>query len=211
MTDLLLIRHGQATHNLTARWEGVSSASLTEDGILQAEAVALRLASWEKPVCHLYSSPIARARQTAERIARTLGLPVITHAGLREIDFRRVSGMTREEFESSMPEVYARWLVRGDPTFTFPGGEQRRAFFQRVAQTLDSILDRHRCGPIAVVAHGGTLRAGLAHLLPARMSDWWAYSLDNGSLTHVHTGEGGPVLLTLNDCQHLVRNLRPEV
>jgi len=211
MTHLLLIRHGQATHNLSARWEGSSAASLTEKGILQAEAVARRLACWEKPVCYLYSSPILRARQTAERIARTVGLSVAMDSGLREIDFGQVNGMTRQEFKASMPEVYARWQVRSDRTFTFPGGEQRRAFSQRVAQTLDAILGRHHRGTVAVIAHGGTLRAGLAHLFPTRMSDWWAYTLDNASLTHVAAGEAGHVLLALNDCQHLDRNLGPEV
>ncbi len=208
MTDLLLIRHGEATHNLSARWEGSSAASLTEKGILQAKAVARRLTSWETPVCHLYSSPIPRARQTADWIARGVGLSVVADPQLREIDFGQVSGMTRQEFKASMPEVYARWSVRNDQTFTFPRGEQRREFFQRVAQSLDAILDRHQHGAVAIVAHAGTLRAGLAHLLPATMSDWWAYNLGNGSLTHVRTGEAGPTLMSLNDCQHMERNLR---
>lgn len=206
MTDLLLIRHGEATHNLVARWEGPSAAPLTEEGRRQAEAVARRLARWEPRVCHLYSSPILRAYQTAEPIARFLGLGTVTEEQLSEIDFGQVSGLTREQFQARMPAVYARWSDRGDQTFTFPGGEQRREFFQRVARALDTILARHPRGVVAIVAHGGTLRAALAHLFPDTMSDWWAYSLDNGSLTHVQVGQGTPRLKALNDCQHLERD-----
>lgn len=203
MTDLILIRHGQATHNLEVRWEGATNSSLTEVGYEQAEAVATRLASWEPRICDLYSSPIRRARQTAEAIARRLGLKVTIRTGLREIDFGNVSGLTRAEFQASLPAVYARWQDRRDQSFAFPGGEQRQAFHARVARTLDALVRRHPQGAIVIVAHGGTLRAGLAHLLPDTMSERWSYSLDNGSLTLVRTGAGAPLLLALNDCAHL--------
>jgi probable phosphoglycerate mutase len=195
----LLIRHGQATHNLEARWEGWGATPLTEKGERQVEALARRLARWAPPITCLYTSPLLRARQTAEPIARQLALEPIMEDGLREIDFGQVSGLTREAFQASMPQVYAHWQDRSDLTFQFPGGEQRQAFFRRVGHTLDEITARHRGEQVAVVAHGGTIRAGLAHLLPETMSDWWAYALDNGSLTHVHASDTGNVLVTLND------------
>lgn len=87
MTDLLLIRHGQATHNLEQRWEGWGATALTEEGQRQAEALAERLASSATNIAHLYTSPLLRARQTAQPIARRLGLIPVVHEGLREIDF----------------------------------------------------------------------------------------------------------------------------
>lgn len=209
MTDLLLIRHGEATHNLAARWEGPSSAPLTAKGERQAEALAQRLAASNWHVRFLYSSPILRARQTAEPIARILGLSVAMDDDLREIDFGQVSGFTLEEFQARMAAVFARWSDRSDQTFTFPGGEQRCGFFQRVARAFDAIRARHPRSVVAVVAHGGTLRAGLSHLFPDTMADWWAYSLDNCSLTHVRAGPGKPRLQVLNDCLHLEPGWRP--
>ncbi len=199
MTDLLLIRHGQATHNLEGRWEGWGATPLTETGQRQAEALARQLAEWSPPITWLYSSPLLRARQTAVPIARQLALEPILEDGLRECNFGQVSGLTREAFRAAMPEAYARWQDRSDLTFQFPGGEQRQAFFWRVGRTLDEITARHRGEQVVIVAHGGTIRAGLAHLLPDTMSDWWAYALENGSLTHVQAGEGGNVLVTLSD------------
>ena len=203
MTELLLIRHGQATHNVEGRWEGWSEVPLTPDGYQQAEALARRLSTWLPPVSHLYSSPLPRAWQTAQAIARALELSPVPHEGLREIDFGQVSGHTMDTFRTSMPEVYALWQNRADLTFQFPGGEQRQAFFWRVGRALDEIVEQHSGEQVAVVAHGGTLRAGLAHLFPDTMHDWWNYALDNASLTHVRITKEVNELVRLNDCQHL--------
>ena len=203
MTDLLIVRHGQASHNLAARWEGWGTSPLTPLGRQQAEAVARRLASWSPAVARLYVSPLVRARQTAELIARYLELAPVIHEGLREIDFGQVAGLTQEAFSQAMPQVYARWLKRRDLSFQFPGGEQRLAFYQRVGRALDEIVARSAGQTVVVVAHGGSIRAGLAHLFPETMQDWWAYALDNGSLTHVRAEGEDKVLVALNDCQHM--------
>jgi probable phosphoglycerate mutase len=203
VTDLVLIRHGQATHNLEQRWEGWGATPLTEEGERQAEAVARRLESSTPTIAHLYTSPLLRARQTALPIAHRLGLVLLVHEGLREMDFGQVSGLTRDAFRELMPQAYARWQDRGDLTFRFPGGEQRRAFFQRVGRALDEIVARHPQERVAIVAHGGTIRAGLAHLFPDTMRDWWAHALSNASLTQVRVGTNGHVLAALNDVQHL--------
>jgi probable phosphoglycerate mutase len=203
VTELLLIRHGQASHNLENRWEGWGATPLTSMGRRQAQAIARRLASSPDAIMHLYTSPLLRARQTAMPIGVQLGLKPINHQGLREIDFGRVSGLTTDSFRESMPGVFTRWQNRSDLTFQFPGGEQRLAFYRRVGQALDGIAARHPGARVALVAHGGTIRAGLAHLLPDIMADWWSYRLDNASLTHVTVGPDGNSLNTLNDNQHL--------
>jgi len=203
VTDLILVRHGQATHNLEGRWEGWGSTPLTDTGQRQAEAVAQRLAEWCPPILNLYTSPILRARQTAAAIAHHLGLEAIKHDGLREINFGQVSGMNLDEFRDTMPDLYDRWQDRSDTTFRYPQGEQRLAFFQRVGEALDDILAQHAGDQVAVVAHGGTIRAGLAHLFPDTMSDWWTYPLRTASISHVRVNSGGNVLLSLSDSQHL--------
>ena len=202
MTDLLLIRHGEATHNLDGRWEGWGDTELTCAGRSQADAVAQRLATWATPISHVFSSPLKRALQTAVPISASLGLEPVPHDGLREINFGRVNGLTLQSFQACMPTVYARWRNRTDMSFRFPGGEERRSFFQRVGRALDDIIARCQDQSVVVVAHGGTLRAGLAHLLPDSMSDWWAYSLSNASLTHVLLSGDGARLLALDDCSH---------
>jgi alpha-ribazole phosphatase/probable phosphoglycerate mutase len=125
---------------------------------------------------------------------------------LREINFGQVSGLTEEGFRQAMPTVYAHWQERDDLTFQFPGGEQRHAFLRRVGRALDEIVTRHPKEQVGVVAHGGTIRAGLAHLFPKTMTTRWAYALQNASLTHVRIGKGQNELVVLNDRQHLTRS-----
>ena len=203
MTDLLLIRHGEATHNLEGRFEGVGETSLTSRGRRQVKALSHRLVAWVPPISRLYTSPLLRARQTAEPIAAELGMAPVVRDDLREIDFGEISGLTLESFRGSFPDLFARWHDKGDLTFHYPGGEQRRAFFHRVGQAIGEIVAAHTGEQVVVVGHGGTLRAGLAHLFPDRMGNWWAYALHNASLTHVRILPEAKDLVALNDCRHL--------
>jgi alpha-ribazole phosphatase len=72
-----------------------------------------------------------------------------------------------------------------------------------VGDTLEEIIASHPGEAVAVVAHGGTIRAGLAYLLPDTMGDWWGYPLENASLTHVRVGAGSNELIMLNCREHL--------
>ncbi|MGD8738095.1 MAG: histidine phosphatase family protein [Anaerolineae bacterium] len=203
MTELLLIRHGQATHNVEGRWEGRGPSPLTPLGEQQAEALGARLAAPPFHIDRLYASSIRRAVQTAQRIGQHLSLQPTIRGELGEIDFGQVNGLNMDSFRETMPEQFEHWQDRHDLSFEFPGGEQRQAFFHRVAQALDQIVAQHPEGQVAVVTHGGTIRAGLAHLFPKTMSDWWAYELHNGSLTHAIVSDHQKRLLALNDRQHL--------
>jgi broad specificity phosphatase PhoE len=92
-----------------------------------------------------------------------------------------------------------------DLTFTFPGGEQRAQFFQRVGEAMEEIVERHPDQKVVVVAHGGTLRACLVHYLPAEFSQWWTYELENCSLTRLEVIEERARLLVLDDRAHLAK------
>ena len=212
MTGLILLRHGQTVGNVTKRWVGWGETGLTARGKWEAQAVARRLAGWGTPIGALYTSPLGRAVETATTIGRAVGLAPIEHLGLREINFGRVEGLTLAEFEAQFPALYAQWTDKRDMTMTWPGGECRADFFRRVARTADEIVAARPQETVIVVCHGGTLRAVLAHLLGGEYADWWAYALDNCSLTHLTVGEDGDArLITLNDCAHLQEDVAKPV
>jgi len=202
MTRLILVRHGESVGNVKKQWHGWSDTVLTPLGVRQAEAVARRLAMENDPIAALYTSPLRRAAHTAEIIGRALGLEPIPWPGLKEIDFGQVDGLSLEEFQALMPELYEQWTNKEDLSFTWPGGERRADFFQRVAVAAQALVDRHPHDTIVVVAHGGSIRALLAHFLP-EMRRWWAYELRNCSLTRLEVTPQGARLLVLNDCHHL--------
>ena len=203
MTKLYLVRHGQTVGNVQRMWQGWMGGELTPLGVQQAQATAHHLAARGQTFDALYSSPLRRAWQTAQVVGRALGLSPLAHEGLKEICFGEIEGMTWDEFAARHPEVHRRWKDRGDLSFTWPGGESRAEFYRRARQAIEDIAAWHDGQSIVVVAHGGTLRAILAHLFPAQLGQPWRHSLDNCSLTRVWLTPDGPQLLALNDQSHL--------
>jgi len=204
MTELLLVRHGQTDSNLQGRWQGWDGVPLNQQGEREAALIARRLAQTGEAIAALYASPLRRAWQTAERIAEALNLSPVPHDGLKEIHFGHISGITLDEFREGHPDLHQRWTDKMDLAFTFPGGEQRAQFFQRVGEAMEEIAERHPDQKIVVVSHGGSIRAGLVHYLPAQFSQWWTYELGNCSLTRLEVRDGQARLLALDDRAHLV-------
>jgi broad specificity phosphatase PhoE len=199
MTDLLLIRHGEAQRNQDGILLGWSAGVLTGTGVRQARSLAACLTQWSGPVTAIYSSPLQRAWATAQPIAAALELPPQPLDSLREMNFGQATGLTADQVAVLWPKVYARWQQRDDLGFRFPGGERRDEFLTRVAGAVNAILTRHPGQEtVAVVAHGGSIRAALAHLLPQSLHTWWEHSLDNGSITWLRVLNGSTELVALN-------------
>ena len=159
MTTLILVRHGETDWNAERRWQGHSDPKLNDAGREQARRLAGELAR----VDALYSSDLARARETAEIVARTIGVEVRFDERLRERGFGAWEGLTMEEIESSYPDDQRRWLAG-----TGPGArdaEPFEAFAERVGSFVDEIGQRHAGEEVLVVAHGGTIR--VVHALAA--------------------------------------------
>ena len=203
MTELILIRHGQTHANVAGHWEGWSDSALTPSGQVQAEAVAHYLAAERGKITAIYASPLHRALQTAHIIGTVLVLQPDIVDDLKEINFGALNGITLEGMAAQYPALFARWKNRGDMEFKWLGGEQRADFFRRVALACDHILALHPSDSVVIVAHGGTLRACLAHLLPGQVGQWWDYTLDNCGVTRVSVTVRNARLVVLNDNAHL--------
>jgi broad specificity phosphatase PhoE len=187
MTELLIIRHAQTEANVAGRWEGWTDPPLTPTGRAQAEAIARRLAPEGGQIAALYTSPLRRALETAQAIGAALDLEPTPVEALKEIHFGQLEGVTLQEMEARHPDLYARWEDKTDMAFRWPGGENRAAFFSRAAQACQCILTRHPDEKVVIVAHGGTIRACLAHLLPRQLGGWWTYALRHSEPGDVRT------------------------
>jgi|YNPNPStandDraft_1061719.scaffolds.fasta_scaffold01894_4 broad specificity phosphatase PhoE len=203
MTHLILIRHAQTVANAEGRWVGWGDTPLTPEGQAEVQATARRLAAEASDAVALYTSPLPRTWETAAAIGQALGLSPVPLDDLREINFGEMEGVTLEELKEHHTETYLQWRDRENVNFTWPGGERRADFFQRVSAAFDHILARHPQGTVIVVGHGGTLRAALAYLLSGEMSRWWGYSIEHCALTRLLVEGGEARLLALNDTGHL--------
>jgi broad specificity phosphatase PhoE len=148
-TRLLLIRHGQSEWNAQGRWQGRADSPLTDFGRLQAATAALRL----NGVGALFSSPLARAHETARIMADAIDLAhaVTVVDGLIERDCGEWTGLTVAEIEEGWPGDLAAWR-------TPAGFEPDERVAERVSEELRAIGRRHPGGSVAAVAHGGLMR-----------------------------------------------------
>jgi broad specificity phosphatase PhoE len=152
VTTLLLVRHGETDWNRDGRWQGHSDTHLNEVGREQAARLADELGRIDV----VYSSDLARARETAEIVAERLGLEVEVDARLRERSFGAWEGKTRTEIEAEFGEAHTRWLAGEGPGAD--DAEPFADFGARVQSFLEDVQARHPDETVLVVAHGGSIR-----------------------------------------------------
>ena len=153
-TTILLARHGETDWNAVGRWQGHTDRSLTERGRRQAAELADRLANVE--IDAVYSSDLLRAVETAEPVAKRLGLPLQALPELREVDVGTWAGLTRDEVAERFPEGFRRW---SEWQTGWEDGETYDEMGERVVGAILRLAGEQEGGRILVVSHGGAIRA----------------------------------------------------
>ncbi|GAB4143431.1 MAG: alpha-ribazole phosphatase [Planctomycetota bacterium] len=179
-----LVRHGETEGGSSIRYFGRSDVPLSDAGRRQIRALA-PLFGGPRP-SSIWHSPLVRARESAEILASSCGFDAALLRAddrLAEIDFGRCEGMTADEIGAAFPEFWARH--RRGLADAFPGGESFADLGRRVAAAVDEILEDSAPGPVLIVAHRGTLRCALRHLLSVPAGEPDELSVDLGSLTEV--------------------------
>ena len=159
---LVLLRHGRTSWNLEGRAQGHSDVELDETGHAQAAAAAPYVAALAPAL--LWSSDLARARQTAEYVAKEASLDLRPDPRLREFDLGQRTGLTMAEFAGAYPEEYREF--RAGHYDVVPGGESRAAVVARVTACAEEALVALAPGECGVmVGHGGSLKVSVLELL----------------------------------------------
>ncbi len=167
---LVLWRHGRTEWNRIGRAQGHADISLDEVGVAQARRAAEFLASYEPNF--VWSSDLARARETAAELIAITGQDLVLDKRLREVDVGARQGLTFEEFREAMPELFRRFMA-GEPE-AVPGAESKAEVADRMLRVLRdaaAALDDGQTG--ILVGHGAALRMGTLSFfdLPASHSE----------------------------------------
>lgn len=196
--SLTLVRHGETSANVDGVWHGSIDTELTERGRVQASRVAQHLTAREPRPAALYSSPLQRARHTAEAIGNALGLTTQLRPEIAECDLGEWEGMSYRELVGTH-KLFQR--MSRDPDFQPGGGESPRQVATRTASALRSIAAAHSGESVIVVAHGGALTLGLGLLLDDDPGTWRRI-MDNCAVTELQLSPT-PALLSFNETTHL--------
>ncbi|MFC1960573.1 histidine phosphatase family protein [Chloroflexota bacterium] len=206
-TLLTLIRHGHTVWNALGRYQGYAPIPLSERGQAQAACLAEVLAG-DDTIQAVYSSDLARCRQTAAPLEAVLGLPVHVDERYREMHYGRWQGMTLDEIKAYDAVAYQAY--QADPfTVPVPGGDSQKMLQERVVAGLTELLARHAGEHVVLVTHGGPVREILRHF------DLWpgGLPLGNASRTVLQISADGvsAVLQLADDVSHLPVELQPEM
>jgi broad specificity phosphatase PhoE len=203
-----MVRHGETEWNRLRRVQGISDIPLNERGLAQAEALGRRLT--REPIRAIYSSPLVRARQTAEAIARPHGLTIEILPGLAELHQGDLEGKAIGEMMAAHADLLAAFAK--DPTdVRIPGGETMGEVQARAWDAFTGVLGRHASGSVALVGHNMTNLALLCRFLGMELSRFRRLTQSSTGLTILERGVQGLHLRLLNDLSHLPEDLRPEV
>jgi probable phosphoglycerate mutase len=224
-TRFLLLRHGQTTLSVERRYSGHGDHPLTELGVRQAKAAARRLSTMDivDASTPIVSSPLGRAKQTAQAVAEATGGSVITHPGLIETDFGAWEGLTfaevRERWPADLnawladpdaappgaardPEIHRAWVQ--DSSKPPPGGESFDAVHRRVRRVRDELITTHGAATIIVVSHVTPIKSLLRMGLDAGPSLLFRLHLDIAALSIVEFyPDGNASVRLVNDTSYL--------
>ncbi len=204
--NIFVVTHAQAEHHLAGVVGGWHDSVLTPLGHRQAEAIAERVVTLvDGAPVELYASDLRRAAQTAEPIARRLGVESRLSADLREKSFGVAGGKSDAWLE-------ARWIPpprdngRLDHREGVEGAETRREIFARITRIMNEIT-ASPCETQVIVTHGFALTFVIAawFQLPVEAAVWIGFRPQSGGITHLQQDDRhfDRALVRLDDRAHL--------
>jgi probable phosphoglycerate mutase len=199
-TELIIVRHGETEWNIKGIRQGNLDSALTDKGMIQAKALAQRLA--RENFTALYSSDLGRAVQTAQEISNLTAHEIITDARLRERHLGIFQGLSGEEIKARHPEEYKLHRTLG-PDYVIPGGESMKQQVARNIAYLNEIGAKHLGETIVVVTHGGVVSGLFRHTFSIPFTAPRRFEFTNAGLNVFAYEEGNWFLLTWGDVSHL--------
>ena len=197
---LILVRHGETKLNMDGRVQGIGDAPLNENGRGQAQAAA-RALNWSLPFA-LYTSPVARALETARIISDSLDVSLEPLDGLQEADAGELEGLTGAEMRLRHPEFMRLW-DKDSATAQMPGGESMVDVQERAWRAVGKLVESHRNGSVVVVSHNFTIRSIICRVLNIPLGISRRLTLDLGAITRLDIREDRSWVVSVNENGHL--------
>ena len=181
-TRLLLIRHGETNWNKMGRFQGTIDIELTEEGKNQAILLSKRL---KNKFDYIYTSPLKRARETAEILTDSSNKDLNIVENMKEINFGSWEGLTIKEIREKYNDEFNKWKIDAQEGKIVGGEFSLKNASIRGTKCILDIVNKHRGQTIAVVAHGGIIKASLIGLFDWDMTMYHKTVLGNTSITEI--------------------------
>jgi broad specificity phosphatase PhoE len=197
---LIAVRHGATEWSQARRFAGSRDIPLTAQGRLQAEAVAQALAA--SFAAAVYTSPLERARASADVIAKPHRLEPVVVPAFREMAFGSWEGLHRAELNTRFPEAAAAW--ESTPHLvTPPGGEAVTAVDARVRAALAELVEQHRGETVILVSHAIVTRLIVLAALGLGPERLWSVDASPAGITEIEYLDAWATVHRMNTLAHL--------
>jgi broad specificity phosphatase PhoE len=193
---LILVRHGRTKANASGLLQGRVDHDLDALGRLQAAAIATSVGHLDR----IISSPLGRARQTAEAVAALRGdVPFEIDERWIELDYGDWEEVPVRDVAA---DTWAAW--RADSAFTPPGGESLEGLQARVEEACAALALVAATEDVAVFTHVSPIKAAIAWALGVGPSISWRMNVGQASISRIRLDGRGPSLISFNEVTHLV-------
>lgn len=187
-------------------YHGQTDGAVTEMGYAQLAALTPATADWN--LSAIYSSPLVRARKTAEAVNKNYNLPIVIDDRLMEIYCGEWEGKDWEVIFERYHESYVAWELEPEQ-FASPGGETMKQAYDRITETIGGYVRQHQGETFAVVGHSAVFRCYLSYVLHGALTDLngigWG---DNTNICKITFDENlKPTLVYKYDASHLTDDI----
>ena len=206
VTELILARHGETAWNVERVFRGRADVNLDDVGVRQAELLGKYLSNWQLEA--IYCSPLRRALDTANMIARYQKAAVCIAEGLTDFDYGEWQSLPEQEVRRLYPTLLNEW--RSSPQkVRMPEGESLEDLRGRAVQVVTGILLKHQ-GNVLLVSHRVVIKILVCHLLRLDNSHFWNIRQDVCGIT-VFDYTDARVILTRHNDTSLLHELQLSV
>ncbi|HOP81639.1 MAG TPA: histidine phosphatase family protein [Fervidobacterium sp.] len=202
MTNIYLVRHGSTEWNEKRIWQGVVDTELSSRGIEEVEKVSEFFKN--KSIDAIFSSPMKRARQTANIIASKIGYDsdrIITDNRLRECEIRLWNGKTNEEIAQLYATQFHEWFTNLNSNIA--GVESLESVQERMHDSLMDVIVHFTNKNVIIVSHAIAMRMLISKILNLVPPDHLNFALDNASVSSLISNDGKIKVRFLNYTSNL--------
>jgi broad specificity phosphatase PhoE len=200
MTCVYLIRHGQTAWNKEEIFRGRTDVPLDGTGLRQAELAGEYFKGME--IHGIYASPLARAWETAQKIAKFHNLKVQPSEGIIDMSFGKWEGHPHQEIQKTDREIYQQW--REEPhKVRLPGGESLEDVRIRAMAALGEAIRLHPGKTVVLVSHRVVNKVLICGILGMDNSHFWQISQDPTAINLIQYKDGRYILSLMNETCHL--------
>ncbi len=194
---IYLIRHGETDQNKRKCLQGRSDIELNEYGRELARKTAEGLK--DIPFDIIFTSPLKRARETAEIIRGTRDIPIVLEERIQEISFGEYEGLCYGKENYSIPDKdFMNFFNKPQDYETPPGGESLQEVVTRTGGFLQEILQNevYKDKNILLSTHGCALKACLANINSSLLADFWGEGVHKNCAVSLIEVREGKVVVT---------------